>query len=110
MNMFRQVVCDVAGVLKPGTNEIRILFESPTAYTAREAKRYAIARARAPSSYGRPESDADTTASGSAKCSVISDGTGVFFSRPRGSRARLLWFALTRLALRPSSRAKSTTW
>jgi len=40
VNMFRQVVCDVAGALVPGNNEVRIYFESPTAYAAREAKRY----------------------------------------------------------------------
>jgi beta-mannosidase len=38
-NMFRQVVCDVAGVLVPGNNELRVLLRSPTAYAAREAKR-----------------------------------------------------------------------
>src|SRR5258708_7974642 len=41
VNMFRQVVCDVVGGLVPGDNEIRIHFESPTAYTARERKRNA---------------------------------------------------------------------
>jgi beta-mannosidase len=43
-NMFRQVVCDVAGVLAPGNNELRVLLRSPTAYAAREAR-----RGRAPS-------------------------------------------------------------
>jgi beta-mannosidase len=38
-NMFRQVVCDVAGVLVPGDNELRVLLKSPTAYAARQARR-----------------------------------------------------------------------
>jgi beta-mannosidase len=39
VNMFRQVVCDVAGLLAPGDNELRVLLRSPTAYAAREAQR-----------------------------------------------------------------------
>jgi beta-mannosidase len=38
-NMFRQVVCDVRGVLRPGPNEVRILLKSPTAYAWKEAKK-----------------------------------------------------------------------
>jgi len=40
VNMFRQVVCDVSGVLRPGDNQLSILFESPTAYAAAEHKRH----------------------------------------------------------------------
>ncbi|MDX2053605.1 MAG: hypothetical protein SFV15_14490 [Polyangiaceae bacterium] len=40
VNMFRQVVCDVAGVLVPGENELKLVFESPTAYAAAEYKKY----------------------------------------------------------------------
>jgi beta-mannosidase len=39
-NMFRQVVCDVKGLLKPGANEIRILLKSPTAYAKDRFKRF----------------------------------------------------------------------
>ncbi|MBA3708188.1 MAG: hypothetical protein H0W83_05145, partial [Planctomycetes bacterium] len=39
VNMFRQVVCDVAGALKPGANEIRILLASPTRFSAAQAER-----------------------------------------------------------------------
>ncbi len=31
-NMFRRVVCDVRGALKPGRNELMVVIESPTAY------------------------------------------------------------------------------
>jgi beta-mannosidase len=48
VNMFRQVICDVRGVLKPGSNELRILFESPTAYTAREASRHPDKKSKRP--------------------------------------------------------------
>jgi beta-mannosidase len=48
VNMFRQVVCNVAGVLAPGNNEVRIYFESPTAYTGREAKRHANRKSKRP--------------------------------------------------------------
>ena len=39
VNMFRQVVCNVQGVLKAGTNTLRVLIKSPTAYAASQAKR-----------------------------------------------------------------------
>src|SRR5579859_1871424 len=39
VNMFRQVVCDVRGVLVPGANELRVLLRSPTAYAAQKARR-----------------------------------------------------------------------
>src|SRR5260221_7890995 len=48
VNMFRQVVCNVAGVLMPGNNEVRICFESPTAYTAREANRHQNRKSKRP--------------------------------------------------------------
>lgn len=38
-NMFRQVVCNVRGVLKRGANELRILFKSPTEYAKQAADR-----------------------------------------------------------------------
>ena len=38
-NMFRQVVCDVKGVLRAGRNELRILLKSPTAYAKATAER-----------------------------------------------------------------------
>jgi beta-mannosidase len=39
VNMFRRLVCDVRGTLVRGENELRVLFKSPTAYAARQAKR-----------------------------------------------------------------------
>jgi beta-mannosidase len=39
VNMFRQVVCDVRGVLRAGENEILVRLKSPTAYAAEQAKR-----------------------------------------------------------------------
>jgi beta-mannosidase len=39
-NMFRQVVCDVRGVLRPGKNELVVLLASPTRHAAREAERH----------------------------------------------------------------------
>jgi beta-mannosidase len=39
-NMFRQLVCDVRGVLKPGRNELCILIKSPTDYAQAQAKRH----------------------------------------------------------------------
>jgi beta-mannosidase len=38
-NMFRQIVCDVRGVLKPGRNQLRILLYSPSRYAQAEAER-----------------------------------------------------------------------
>jgi beta-mannosidase len=38
-NMFRQVVCGVAGVLEPGVNDLRILLSSPTRFSAEQAER-----------------------------------------------------------------------
>ena len=38
VNMFRQVVCDVRGILKTGKNELRVLLESPTAYARSQAE------------------------------------------------------------------------
>jgi beta-mannosidase len=38
-NMFRQVVCDVRGVLRPASNELRVLLESPTSYAKAQAQR-----------------------------------------------------------------------
>jgi beta-mannosidase len=40
VNMFRRVVADVRGKLRPGKNEIRIVIASPTAYAAAQAKRH----------------------------------------------------------------------
>jgi beta-mannosidase len=40
VNMFRQVVCNVAGVLVPGDNEVSVLLRSPTAYAKRQADRH----------------------------------------------------------------------
>ncbi|HUO57418.1 MAG TPA: glycoside hydrolase family 2 protein [bacterium] len=40
INMFRQVVCDLGTALKSGTNEIRVLLKSPTAYAWGEARRH----------------------------------------------------------------------
>ena len=40
-NMFRRVVCDVKGILKPGGNEICVLLKSPTAYAWGEARKNA---------------------------------------------------------------------
>ncbi len=39
VNMFRQIACDVRGVLKHGENELRVLLESPTAFAKRECER-----------------------------------------------------------------------
>jgi len=36
VNMFRQVVCDVRGVLKEGENEVRVVLESPTEFARKE--------------------------------------------------------------------------
>ncbi len=38
-NMFRQVVCDVRGALEYGTNELRVLLKSPTAFAQQEFER-----------------------------------------------------------------------
>jgi beta-mannosidase len=38
-NMFRQVVCDVRGVLRAGRNEVLVRIDSPTAHAAAEAAR-----------------------------------------------------------------------
>src|SRR5947209_5203376 len=38
-NMFRQVVCDVRGVLRAGRNELRVRLESPTAFAKAQAER-----------------------------------------------------------------------
>ena len=38
VNMFRQIVCDVRGILTAGKNEIRVLFASPTAYAKIQAE------------------------------------------------------------------------
>src|SRR5579859_7555822 len=43
-NMFRQVVCDVKDKLKPGDNEVRILFKSPTAYAKEQYRRSGVPR------------------------------------------------------------------
>jgi beta-mannosidase len=40
-NMFRQVVCDVRGILRPGVNEIRVVLRSPTAFSAAQAREHA---------------------------------------------------------------------
>ena len=40
INMFRQVVCDLGSALRPGTNEIRVLLKSPTAYAWGQARRH----------------------------------------------------------------------
>jgi beta-mannosidase len=37
-NMFRQVVCDVRRALVPGSNELRVVLRSPTAYAARASR------------------------------------------------------------------------
>ncbi len=39
-NMFRQVVCEAGGSLRPGKNEIRVLFKSPTVYARAQARHY----------------------------------------------------------------------
>jgi beta-mannosidase len=39
VNMFRQVVCDVRSILRPGRNDLRILFQSPTDYAKSQAER-----------------------------------------------------------------------
>lgn len=38
VNMFRRLVCDVRGILRPGTNELSVRFASPTAYSAAQAE------------------------------------------------------------------------
>jgi len=38
-NMFRQIVCDVRGILKVGPNELRVLLRSPTAFAQEEFER-----------------------------------------------------------------------
>jgi beta-mannosidase len=38
-NMFRRVVCDVRGALRPGRNDLRIVIESPTAFAKRQSER-----------------------------------------------------------------------
>ncbi len=38
VNMFRQIVGDVRGILKAGKNELRVLFASPTAYAQSQAE------------------------------------------------------------------------
>lgn len=38
-NMFRQVVCDVRGILKVGVNELSVLLRSPTAFAQEEFER-----------------------------------------------------------------------
>jgi beta-mannosidase len=48
VNMFRQVVCDVRRVLHAGKNEVRVYFESPTAYTARESTRHHSKKSKRP--------------------------------------------------------------
>src|SRR5438105_11249522 len=37
--MFRQIVCDVRGVLRAGVNGLRVLIESPTEYAKAQADR-----------------------------------------------------------------------
>jgi beta-mannosidase len=39
VNMFRRVVCDLRGALRPGKNDLRVVLASPTAYASREAER-----------------------------------------------------------------------
>jgi beta-mannosidase len=36
-NMFRRVVCDVRGALRPGRNELLVVIESPTAFAKRQS-------------------------------------------------------------------------
>lgn len=38
VNMHRQVVCDVRGVLQPGENQLRIVFAAPTPFAQKQAK------------------------------------------------------------------------
>lgn len=38
VNMFRQIVCDVRGALKPGVNAIRVVIRSPTKFASARAK------------------------------------------------------------------------
>jgi beta-mannosidase len=47
VNMFRQLVCDVAGALVLGDNEVTVLLRSPTAYANREASRSSMPSKRA---------------------------------------------------------------
>ncbi|HEY3595880.1 MAG TPA: hypothetical protein VGL13_18475, partial [Polyangiaceae bacterium] len=47
VNMFRQLVCDVSGVLLSGDNEVTVLLKSPTAYANREAAKSSMPSKRA---------------------------------------------------------------